>query len=43
VENFTQKVKTEKEYIKAVATQIAQGLAQNIGAVKQKMSNLGKG
>jgi len=39
----SQKVETEKEGIKAVVTQIAQGHAQHIGAVKQKTSDLENG
>ena len=36
------KVETEKEGLKAVVTQIAQGQAQDIGAVKQKILDLEK-
>ena len=41
VENVAQKVDTEKEGIKAVVTQVAQGHAQELGAMKQKIADSG--
>lgn len=40
MENFAVRVETEKECIKVVATQIAQGQAQYIGAAKQNINDI---